>query len=308
MQHIDKEDKIARTTGCVVILGNFDGLHRGHQQLMEYAKQEAKRNQLETVVFTFYPHPTQILSHNPKLLIMTRKDKKQLIQQLGMDILIEYPFTKQFATKSPEAFFKEILIDKLKARILVVGKNYYFGKDNKGDTNYLIELGKKYDIKICIVEVVMDEDIIISSSYIRTLILQGKIEEANELLGHPYQVRGTVMQGRQLGRTIGFPTINLETYEEQIYPPNGVYATRVKIDGQLYEGMTNIGYNPTVNGIHKRIETHLFNFNQMIYGKEVEVYFYHFIRPEQKFDSLDDLMRQLREDKKQIMSLLTTTL
>lgn len=302
MQYINHIDEVARQRGCVVVLGNFDGLHKGHQKLLERAKQEAERNRLETVVFTFYPHPTKVLGHRPKSLLMTQNDRKQMMQRFGVDVLIDYPFTKQLASKSPEAFFKEILLDTLKARILVVGDNYYFGKDKVGNVKLLIELGLKYDVKICIVEAVMNQEQIISSSRIRSLILKGRIEEANQLLGHPFEVFGIVTKDKQLGRQIGFPTLNIEANEEQIYPPNGVYATQVKIGDKLYKGMTNIGYSPTVNGTRKKIETHVFDFNEMIYGQEIKVYFYHFIRTEKKFESLDALVKQLHQDKKTIMS------
>lgn len=308
MQYICNVEDMARKTGCVVILGNFDGLHKGHQKLLERAKQEAKKNHLETVLFTFYPHPTKVLGQYAKSLLMTREDKKDMVEQLGIDVLLEYPFTKQLANKSPEAFFKEILIDLLKVRVLVVGKNYYFGKDNSGDSKILMELGKKYDVKICIVEAVMNEEQMISSSRIRALILDGNIEGANELLGHPYKIMGPVVKGRQLGRTIGFPTLNLESYEGQIYPPNGVYATQVKVGSIYYEGMTNIGYNPTVNGTKKMIETHLFDFNQVIYGEEVEICFYHFIRPEQKFETIEALIHQLQYDEQHVKKLFSKEL
>lgn len=306
MQYIHDTEEIVRKTGCVAVLGNFDGLHKGHQKLLECAKKEAKKNKLETVVFTFYPHPTKVLEHCTKSLLMTRENKKQMVDKLGIDVLIEYPFTKQLANKSPESFFKDILMDTLKVRVLVVGKNYYFGKDNAGDSKVLMELGKKYDVKICIVEPVVSEEQLISSSRIRTLILNGEIEEANQLLGHPYEVMGTVVKGRQLGRVIGFPTLNLEADEELIYPPKGVYATRVKVEERYYKGMTNIGYNPTVNGTKKMVETHLFDFNQSIYGKGIEIYFYHFIRFEQKFESIEALIQQLEQDKNQVMALFAS--
>lgn len=300
MQYIDSTADVTRHKECVVVLGNFDGVHRGHQKLFEVARHEAENRNLETVVFSFYPHPTWVVGNNPKDLLMSRKDKKQIVQHLGMDVLVEYPFTKDFANISPEEFFKEILLEKLKARVVVIGTNYYFGKNKVGNPSYLKSLGKIYHIQVKVVEAVMKNNQMISSSQIRRLITNGKIEAANEMLGHPYMIVGKVVQGKQLGRTIGFPTANLITDPDRVYPPNGVYATRIKVYSETYLGMTNIGYNPTVNGERKMIETHIFDFNKTIYGQEVQIEFYHFIRPEKKFNGIEALQYQISKDKEQI--------
>ena len=301
MQYIYSTADVTRHKECVVVLGNFDGVHKGHQKLFEVAKHEAQKRGLETVVFSFYPHPTWVIGNCPKPLLMSRRDKKQVVQHLGMDVLVEYPFTKEFASISPEEFFTNILIKKLKARVLVVGSNYYFGKNKAGNPTYLKGLGKIHNVEVCVVEAVMRNDQMISSSRIRDLILNGNIEVANEMLGHPYMVVGSVIQGKKLGRTIGFPTINLIADPDRIYPPNGVYATKVKVYSKTYLGMTNIGYNPTVNGEKKMIETHIFDFDQSVYGENVEVDFYHFIRPEQKFENIEALKCQILHDKQQIL-------
>lgn len=301
MQYIHSTEEVARHKECVVVLGNFDGVHKGHQKLFEVAKHEAEEKDLETVVFSFYPHPTWVIGNCPKHLLISRADKKQMIEALGVDVLVEYPFTKEFASISPEEFFTGILIEKLKARVIVVGSNYYFGRDKAGNPSFLKALGRIHDVEVCIVEAVKRNDQMISSSKIRQLISSGKIEVASEMLGHPYRVRGTVTKGKQLGRTIGFPTINLVADECRIYPPNGVYATKIKVYSKTYLGMTNIGYNPTVNGERKMIETHIFDFNEELYGKDVEVEFYHFIRPEQKFNNIEALKRQIDQDQQKIL-------
>ena len=300
MQYIYGTADIMRQGDCVVVLGNFDGVHKGHQKLFEIAKERAKAKQLKTVVFSFQPHPTWVIGNKRKALIMSRQDKKHMIGKLGIDELIEYPFTKQFASISPDTFFVDILMKRLKVKILVVGSNYYFGKGKTGTPSYLQEMGKKYNIEVCIVDAVKIGGHMISSSSIRTLILEGKIEEANEMLGHPYMVVGTVIQGKQLGRTIGFPTINIVADPDRVYPPNGVYATRVKVYNKVYMGMTNIGVNPTVSGKCKMIETHLFDFENDIYGEEVEVYFYHAIRLEQKFEDIHALKNQIKQDQVEV--------
>lgn len=301
MQYINNTTEIMRDKACVVILGNFDGIHRGHQKLFKVAKQEAQKRGLETVVFSFEPHPTWVIGNHPKALIMSRLDKKCMTELLGMDVLLEYPFTKTFASISPEEFFIEILVKQLKVSVLVVGSNYYFGKDKAGNPSYLKELGKRYNVEVYVVDAVKRENQMISSSQIRNLIIDGEIERANDMLGHPYGIVGRVVQGKKLGRTIGFPTLNLIADVTRVYPPNGVYATKVKVGANTYLGMTNIGYNPTVSGERKMIETHLFEFNEVLYGAEVEVDFYHFIRPERKFESVEALRAQLTHDQNEVL-------
>ncbi|MBQ1274238.1 MAG: bifunctional riboflavin kinase/FAD synthetase [Cellulosilyticum sp.] len=303
MQYSYSTADIKRHKECVVVLGNFDGVHKGHQMLFKVARQEAHKKGLETVVFSFYPHPTWVIGNQPKSLLMSRRDKKRMVQHLGMDVLVEYPFTKEFASISPEEFFTKILIEQLKARVLVVGSNYYFGRDKIGNPSFLKGLGKTYNVEVHVIEAVMEKNQMISSSQIRQLILTGKIEKANEMLGHPYMIVGNVVQGKQLGRTIGFPTINLIADPDRVYPPNGVYATKVKVYSKTFLGMTNIGYNPTVNGEKKMIETHILDFNETLYGEEVEVDFYHFIRPEQKFDSIEALQAQISCDKERVLQI-----
>lgn len=300
MQYIYGTTDVTRHEDSVVVLGNFDGVHKGHQKLFEVAKYEACQKGLETVVFSFYPHPTWVIGNKKKSLLMSRQDKEQIIEHLGIDVLVEYPFTEEFAGISPEEFFTKILIEKLRAKVLVVGSNYYFGKGKAGNPEFLKKLGKQYGVEVKVVEAVMIERQMISSSKVRDLILEGKIEEANKMLGHPYTVAGKVVKGKMLGRTIGFPTINLLADPDRVYPPNGVYATKIKVYSKTYWGMTNVGFNPTVCGERKMIETHLLDFNETIYGENVEIYFYHFIRPEIKFESLEVLKRQITSDKEQI--------
>ncbi len=300
MQYIYGTKDIEQNEGCVVVLGNFDGVHRGHQKLFEMAREKAKQQGLKTVVFSFYPHPTWVIGKKPKPLIMSRKDKKETINELGMDILIEYPFTKEFAAISPHDFFEKILLKELKVKVLVVGSNYFFGKGKKGNATYLKEYGQKCQVEVCVVEAVRQDDKTISSSRIRELIEKGHIEEANQLLGHPYLMIGQVIHGRQLGRTIGFPTINLIADPDRVYPPNGVYATQVQVYNEWYRGITNIGYNPTVNGKSKRIETHIFDISKDLYGEEVKIAFYKHIRSEKKFPSFEDLGKQITKDKEEV--------
>lgn len=300
MQYIYGTTDVTRHHKSVVVLGNFDGVHKGHQKLFEVAKDEAAKRELETVVFSFYPHPTWVVGNNKKSLLMSRRDKKMMIEHLGINVLVEYPFTKEFASISPETFFTEILISQLKAEVLVVGSNYFFGKGKAGTPEFLKQLGGQYGVTVCIVDAVTERGDMISSTQIRKMIVEGNIEMANQMLGHPYMIVGKVVQGKMLGRTIGFPTINLIADPDRVYPPNGVYATKVKVYSKVYMGMTNIGYNPTVSGERKMIETHIFDFYQNIYGEDVEVYFYHFMRPENKFENIEALKMQIATDQEAI--------
>lgn len=306
MEYIYGTADVSQSEESVVVLGNFDGVHRGHQMLIQVAKEQGKMKHLRTLVFSFYPHPSWVIGNHPKPLIMSRRDKKQLIKNLGLDILIEYPFTKAFASISPEVFFEEILIRQLKAKVLVVGENYYFGKNKAGNPTFLKELGQRHQVEVYVVPAVKYDAQMISSSTIRNLIIDGNIELANEMLGHPYTIVGNVVQGKQLGRTIGFPTINLVADPDRVYPPNGVYATKVTVYNKEYLGMTNIGYNPTVNGAKKMIETHIFDFKEDVYGQTVEVKFYNAIRPEQRFPSVDALKEQIAKDRIAVQSIFNS--
>lgn len=296
MQYICGTTDIQITRESVVVLGNFDGVHKGHQKLLHEAIAKAKTNNLIAIALSFYPHPTWVLGNHPKPLVMSRQDRKHQIKEEGMDVFIEYPFTIDFSDISPETFFKEVLVDKLHARAVVVGSNYFFGKNKVGNATYMRTLGEKYDVEILVVDTVKQDGHVISSTHIRHLISQGDMEEAENFLGHPYTVVGTVVHGKKLGRTIGFPTINMIADPDRIHPPNGVYATTVKVYNQYYMGITNVGYNPTVGSDYKMIETHIIDFSGEIYGEQVEVSFHKFIRSEKKFNNVDELSRQIARD------------
>ncbi|MHC1750529.1 MAG: bifunctional riboflavin kinase/FAD synthetase [Cellulosilyticaceae bacterium] len=297
MRYIYGTTEITQMQKSIVVLGNFDGVHLGHQKLFEVAKQKAKQTEFQIVALSFYPHPTWVVGNNPKPLLMSRRDRKNKINSVGVDVFIEYPFDEVFAAISADDFFKNILIDALKAEVVIVGSNYYFGKNKQGDIHYMTRLGEQYGVEVCIVNTVKCNGQDISSTHIRQLVVDGQIEEVNNLLGHPYTIIGNVIHGKKLGRTIGFPTINVIADPQRAYPPNGVYATIVKVYNKHYMGITNIGVNPTVNGKHKIIETYIMDFDKSIYGEEVEICFYTFIRHEQKFPSIEALALELEKNK-----------
>ena len=280
MQYIYGTTNIKLLEGTIVILGNFDGVHIGHQELFQIAKSVGKTKGLKTVLFSFFPHPTWILGTNPKPLLMSREEKKDKIEKLGIDIYVEYPFSVGFSQISAKAFITEILLKKLNGKAVVIGANYFFGKNKQGNVAYMHKLGQKYNFDVFVVNEIKEDETTVSSTYIRDLILNGEIAKANQLLGHLYKVKGIVTKGKQLGRTLGFPTINIIPDMAKIVPPNGVYITKVWLRGKMYNGIANVGFNPTVNGDVKKVETYIFDFSENVYGEEASIGFIKYIRPE----------------------------
>ena len=308
MQYIYGTTNIKLLEETIVILGNFDGIHIGHQELFQVAKNAAQAKGLKTVLFSFFPHPTWVLGSNPKPLLMSREEKKEKIEKLGIDIYVEYPFSMDFSQINAITFITEILLKKLNGKAVVIGDNYFFGKNKEGNVSYMYELGEKHDFEVLVVNEIKEDDTTVSSTYIRDLILSGEISKANELLGHLYTVNGIVTKGKQLGRTLGFPTINIIPEKIKVLPPNGVYITEVWISGKAYNGIANVGYNPTVNGDVKKVETYIFDFCGDVYGERASVGFVKYIRPEIKFDSIGDLKNQLHKDKTLALEYITNDL
>lgn len=295
MQYItDNTDFKLKNTA--VTLGKFDGLHRGHRLLIDEVL-SLKGQGYTSVMFTFLYHPYNLFSENELKLIYTEEEKRAKLMSLGLDVLISYPFTNETKNIEPEDFIKDILINKLDAKVIVVGNDFRFGKDRKGDVDMLRSMEVVYGYKLITYEKMRWRDSIISSSTIREELAKGNLEEVNEMLGQPYYIRGKVLHGRRIGRTLGMPTTNLTPMANKLLPPCGVYASRTIIDGISYPGMTNIGYKPTV-GAEKNmgVETYIYDFDGDLYGRELEVELLSFRRPEIKYDSLDELKRQMEED------------
>lgn len=279
---------------CVVTLGKFDGLHRGHRALIDRVI-HYKENQALRTVFTFDIMPMMLLS---------KKERRKMLKNLGIDLMIECPFTADVITMDPETFVKDILVNKLNAVHIVVGADYRFGYHRSGNVQLLKELGEKYGFTVDIVEKIMDGDREISSTYIREELLKGNMEKVNELLGYEYLITGEIVHGRQVGRTIGIPTTNLIPSKSKILPPNGVYVTSTTIGDKTYDGMTNIGCKPTVEGSFIGVETYLFDCEGDLYGKKETVRVRHFIRPEKRFESLEELKQQIQKDEAAIRNYL----
>lgn len=280
-----------------VILGNFDGLHRGHQQLIGLGRQIADLHQEELAVFTFYPQIQQYFDKN-FCYLLTEQQKNRGFQKLKVDWIESMPFTEEIATLSPEEFVENILVRKLHARHAVVGFNFSFGYKGAGNPELLRELGGHYGIEVTVMEPCYADGEVVSSSAIRKYLQAGDIEKANALLGYAYSIEGPVVRGNEIGRTIGFPTANILPAKGILLPAKGVYAARTWVEGQCYDGILNIGMRPTIaHSIGLNIEVNLFDFDRDIYGQVIRSEVHYFLRPETKFDGLDGLKAQLEKDK-----------
>lgn len=295
MEHIT-DTKIRQHQPTAVTIGNFDGLHMGHRALIGLTKQFAEEEELKSVVFSFSPHPMFVFGKPDFALVMAPSEKEYMMQQMEVDVYIEYPFDKEFSSMTPEQFACDLIFDQLNCKVLIVGENYKFGKNQSGDYELLRILGEQRGVKVIYVPSVLFEGDRVSSTRIRQCLKEKNLEEANHMLTSPYFILGEVVQGKKLGRTIGFPTINIKAHPKKLFPPNGVYATKTLYNGKLYHGVTNIGKNPTVDGTTKIVETYLFDFKKMVYGEIVQTYFYKFIREEQKFPSVEALRQQMERD------------
>lgn len=280
----------------VVTLGKFDGLHRGHEYLLDAMLQE-KQTGLSTVVFTFDIPPKNYLDHRQEYVLTTNEEKYQLFQAAGVDYLIECPFTEEFCRLSPYEFL-QWLVKTLNVKSIVAGTDFHFGYQRTGDVSTLMHYSKEFGYRVAIKEKMKYDDRDISSTFIREAIANGDIALANRLLGYSYFVYGEVLHGNHLGGPVlGFPTLNLIPEEEKLLPPNGVYITETIVGEERHQGITNIGYKPTIKGTHpKGVESHLFDFDRSVYGENVKVEFLQRIRPEYKFDSLEALKEQIHSD------------
>ncbi len=296
MDIIKSIDKIQNINKSVVTIGNFDGLHKGHQVLVKKAVEYGFKNNIKSVVFTFDNHPANYFIKNSIKNIISNKEKEQRIKDMGIDLIISIPFDEYMTKISPREFVKDILIDKLGVKKIIVGYDFTFAKNKEGNVNLLKELCSEYNFELEIVNPIKIDNIRVSSTYIRNLIKDGQVSKVKKYSGHNYEIKGEVIHAKKLGRTIGFPTANIQGDKNMIIPKNGIYATKVYIDGNTYYGATNIGFNPTVNGDKLSIETNILDFNEDIYGKIIKVEFLERIRDERKFSSLEELKQQLKKD------------
>jgi len=289
-----------------VTIGNFDGVHLGHQILFSEVVSRANQEGGTSVVVTFNPHPLQVIRPEFGIkLISTYDQKVEMIALAGIDVLLVIPFTRDFAATSAEAFVDEVLINSIGVKELVVGYDYAFGKGRQGNIEFLKEQGALKGFPVTVVEPYYVDDMLVSSSKIRELISEGRMLDVKKLLGRNYQIRGTVQEGKKRGGpVVGFKTANLHLSEEDLCPKHGVYVTQVVYDGKCYGGVLNIGYNPTFGENRLSAETHIFDFNQEIYGKKIKINLLKYLRGEKKFSGPEDLAAQIREDILQARDIL----
>ncbi|CUN57155.1 bifunctional riboflavin kinase/FAD synthetase [Clostridium sp. NSJ-49] len=280
-----------------VALGSFDGLHIGHLSLINKVKELAKDNEGKSMVFTFKNHPrTVIMAENNLDLLMTNREKIDILLNENVDILALKTFDKEVMKMDPEEFIKWLCND-YSIRGIVVGFNFRFGYKNLGDIDLLNELKEKYNYELYVMEPYIYEGDVVSSTRIRKEILNGNVAIANKMLSRPYTINGNVVHGKKLGRQIGFPTANINLTADKLIPKVGVYYTNVEVNGKIYKGITSIGNNPTVNGKELTIETYILDFDKYIYDEEIKLYFIDRIRDEMKFSGIDELVCQLKKDK-----------
>jgi riboflavin kinase/FMN adenylyltransferase len=293
---LEEIDKIPYMTG--VSLGSFDGLHKGHLTLINTLKERCLKENLKSVIYTFANHPRQLInSKKPPRLIIKNQQKIELLRKIGIDYLVLVKFDSFQQNISAKDFVEKILLHKLNMGCMIVGEDCRFGKKAEGDINMLKDFSKKYEFDLTVVPPVKIDDEIISSTAIRNQISNGLMDKANLFLGRNYSIKGKVIKGKQFGAKRGFPTANISVDINLCFPKNGVYITKTIIDNNVYNSITNVGFNPTFNQTNYNIETNIFDFDQNIYGKEVEVEFLHRIRAEKKFNNVDQLYGQINDDK-----------
>ncbi|MCJ7596653.1 MAG: bifunctional riboflavin kinase/FAD synthetase [Desulfobacterales bacterium] len=291
----------------VLTIGNFDGVHRGHLDLFEKVKERAKAIGGQSAVMTFEPHPIKVVKpgNGPPLITLTDQ-KLELIWKAGVEVLICIPFTLEFAAVSAQDFVKDILVDKIGIREIVVGYDYTFGHNREGNIPLLQRMGDTLGFTVHIVGPVQIGDTLVSSTSIRKLVQEGHLQEAKRLLGRDYQIQGTVIRGQNRGaRLLGFPTANLELVDE-LFPKAGVYAVTVVIEGKSHKGVTNIGYNPTFGHNLLTVETHVLDFSEDLLGKSIKVNFVERLRDERHFENIKALSEQIRQDIQLARRLLGT--
>jgi riboflavin kinase / FMN adenylyltransferase len=294
----------------VVTIGTFDGVHLGHMKIIKRLKEISAEIHGESVIFTFYPHPRQVLTpeeHNLRL-INTLEEKIELLGAAGIDHLIVYPFTREFASIPYTEFVEKMLVDRMKTSCLVVGYDHKFGQHRQGNFEYLHKCASKFNFRIEKLDALLVDEINVSSTRIREALEHGNILLANAYLGYPYELHGKVVEGKQMGRTIGYPTANIESSDvNKLIPGYGVYAVRIRVSGILYKGMLNIGTRPTfnLNADLRSIEVNIFDFDENIYHQPISVLFYEKIRDEQKFPGKEALIEQLSTDKKSALKILS---
>lgn len=293
-------DTLPNFRNAVITIGTFDGVHCGHQQIIRHLKQVAQQYGGETVLITFEPHPRLLLGKDAFELLSPDTEKYQLLRHFGLDNVAVTAFTPQFSQQTPKAYIADFLVKNFAPRCVVIGYDHRFGQNRAGDFVLLEQLAAQYGFDVAEIPKQLVDDMAVSSTKIRQALSIGDVRLAQHLLGYDYPLWGTVVRGRQLGRTIGYPTANMAVANPlKLVPANGVYAVQVWHNEQKYGGMLNIGTRPTVDGTNRTIEVHIFDFDEDIYDQTLQVNFVQRLRNEQKFDGLDALIAQLKKDEQE---------
>jgi len=283
-----------------VTIGTFDGVHFGHQKIIEKLIDEAKKAGKKSVVLTFFPHPRMVLQKDVSLeLINTIEERATLLEKTGLDYLIIHPFSKEFSRMTALEFVRDILVNQLNISKLIIGYDHHFGKNREGNITQLTEYSHLYDFKVEEIPAQDIDDVSVSSTKIRRALATGNLKTANNFLGYNFMLNGNVVNGKKLGGKIGYPTANIDIKESyKLIPKTGVYIVKSTIDEKTILGIMNIGNRPTVNGNHQTIEVHFFDFNQNLYDRNLTIELIYFLRDEEKFDSVEILIQQLKKDEK----------
>ncbi|WP_166921227.1 bifunctional riboflavin kinase/FAD synthetase [Flavobacterium poyangense] len=294
------------TKKTILTLGTFDGVHIGHKKILERITQNTENGKYESLVLTFFPHPRMVLQEKSEIkLLNTISEKTKLLEQTGIENLVIHPFNENFSRLTAEEFVHAILVDQFHIQKIIIGHDHRFGRNRTANIDDLIAFGKEYDFEVEQITAQEIQDVSVSSTKIRKALDEGNITLANDYLGYPYFLTGEIVKGKQLGRTIGFPTANIHIEEDyKKIPKTGVYVVQTYINGKVVFGMMNIGFNPTVNGDRQTIEVHLFDFDADIYGHKIEVSLLTYLREEQKFGSVDLLKEQLNQDQTNALAFI----
>ncbi len=290
-----------------VTIGTFDGVHIGHGKILERLINSAKNSGLKSAVLTFFPHPRMVLQKDTDIKLLNTIDEKvQILDAIGLDYLIIHPFTKDFSRLSATEFVRDILVNSLRTKKIIIGYDHRFGRNRNANIQDLIAFGNTLDFDVEEIPAQEIDDVSVSSTKIRNALIKGDIETANNYLHYPYMLTGTIKKGKGLGKQFGFPTANLHIAEEyKLIPKNGVYVVKSKLDEKEHFGMMNIGYNPTVSGTEQSIEVNFFEFEGNLYNKKIQVNLLHRIRDEHKFNSVQELQEQLKKDKITSLTLIS---
>ena len=303
MEIIHHSENFPSKKGSIVTIGTYDGVHLGHQKIIKNIVDQAKNSNMDSVVFTFDPHPRVVLSKSNDLkLIQTIAERSDRLEKTGLDYLIIHPFNKEFSRMSAFEFVRDVLVNQLHVQKLIIGYDHHFGKNREGNIDQLREYAHMFEFEVEEIPALDIDEVSVSSTKIRQALSEGKIEKANSYLGYPFSIEGEVVKGNQIGKGLGFPTANLKINDPlKQLPKSGAYIVESEIDNQTYLGMLNIGFRPTIDGRDISIEVYFENLDQDLYGQKIKLNFIRFLREEKRFESLEKLKEQLAKDRKELL-------